>query len=403
MLDPIQAKQKFRTTLTILLVSVFWPFIATLLGTLLSLAGVKNMGVGVLLLLVIWLGLFIWLFVQCWRLAPEVGVTPWATLWLFVPFVGIFIIGMLFLEPLKYMADGKPENKKLPRTWDLIKQTWKLYVETFKESVKVSIYFLYASIISGVIIALSVYLGASYELMALIMAIPLALANLWISILVFHRLAALESGQTIYQPLKASWRKWLSYIWLLIEILVFSAGPMLIAFGIVLLASVLAGNWQSIAGWFVPGMVNEMTGNIGTLSFVVIAIVGTLLLIPAWIWLIYKSAVWNSFALPILILEEKKGVNDLKEATKLGKNRWWGLFWKNQLAGITFGGFGMLIGLGISIALIILSSVFKFLNLGETITALLSQIADGLISMILVPLFMGFSVKLYKAFKRSVG
>jgi hypothetical protein len=400
MLDQNQAKRKFRATLAVLLVSIFWPFLATVLTLLLTAAGVKNMGIGILFFLIIWLGLFIWLFVQCWRLAPEVGVTPWAALWILFPFFGIFLLGMLFLEPLKYMADGKPENKRLPRTWDLVKQAWKLYTETFKDSVKVSLYFLYIAIVSGIISAVAVYFGANYELVSVIMVLPLALANVWVSVLVLHRLVSLEAGQSTYEPLKESWRKWLSYIWLAIEIIVFAAGPMILAGIITIVLAVLVGSWQNLAAFFASTAVNP-AANFNFASFLVVLIVGNILLWPTWIWLVYKSAVWNSFALPILIIEDKKGVSNLKEATRIAKSRWWGLFWKNQLAGICFGAYGMLIGLGMSIAILIFSAIFKALNLGEPIDVFLSQIADGLIGMILVPLFMGFSLKLYKAFKKS--
>lgn len=401
MLDQTQAKQKFRATLTMLLVAILWPFIGILLSVLLTAVGVKNMGLGVLLFLIVWLALFIWLFIQCWRLAPEVGVTPWAALWILLPFIGIFLIGMLFLEPLKYLADGQPENKKLPRTWDLIKQTWKLYTDTFKDSVKTSLYFLYVAIVCGLIAAISVYLGVSYELMAIILALPLALANLWVSLLVFHRVAALEAGQTPYQPLAASWRKWLSNLWLAIEILVFAAGPMVLALLVVLVISILAGNWQSVASLFSSSMNFPGTGYYFA-NLLAIAIIALILLIPAGLWMIYKTAVWNSFVMPGLILDDQKGLANLKASTRIVKGRWWGLFWKNQLAGIIFGGYSMLIGLGISIAILILATVFKALNLGLAVNALLSQVADGVIAMILVPLFMSFSVKLYRAFKRSV-
>ncbi|MFA6099299.1 MAG: hypothetical protein WC750_00285 [Patescibacteria group bacterium] len=398
MLNQTQAKQKFRATLAMLLVSVLWPFIGALLSILLTAIGVKNMAIGVLLFFIVWLALFIWLFIQCWRLASEVGVTPWAALWLLFPFIGIFLIGMLFLEPLKYMADGKPEDKKLPRTWDLIKQTWKLYTETFKDSVKVSLYFLYASIVCGIIAAIGVYLGVSYQLMALCLTLPLALANLWISILVFHRVAALEAGQDSYQPLTASWRKWLSYVWIAVEIVVFAVGPLILAALIVLLVSFLTGNWQSIASLALPTLTNINAGS--RLGLTILSIV---LFVPAWIWLIYKTAVWNSFAMPNLVLDDKKGLVNLKEATRIAKGRWWGLFWKNQLSGIVFGGYSMLIGIGMSIAILILATVFKTLNLGLSVDALLTQVSDGVIAMIIVPLFMGYSVKLYRAFKKTAG
>lgn len=402
MLDQNQAKQKFRTTLAVLLVSIIWPVIGLVLFPILALVGVKNMGLGILLYLVVWLALFIWLFIQCWRLAPDVKVTPWAALWLLLPFFGIFVVGMLFLEPLKYLADNKPENKKLPRTWDLIKQTWKLYTETFKDSVKVSLYFIYVAIVGGIVAAIAVYFGLAYEWVSLILVLPLALANAWVTVLIFHRVMSLEAGQSSYQPLTASWRQWLSYIWLAIEIIIFSAGPLILAALIVVVVSVLIGEYQNLGALFVSS-IKTTTSTPAAWTYILTAVLGIVLIIPTWIWLIYKSAVWNSFALPVLMIDNKKGKEDLKEATRIAKGRWWGLFWKNQLAGICFGAYGMLIGLGMSVLILILSAVFKSLNLGQTVDIFLSQIADGLIAMILVPLFMGFTVKLYRAFKKSTG
>ncbi len=400
MLNQNDAKQKFRTTLGVLLLSIIWPVIGLILFPVLSLAGVKNNGIGVLLYLIVWLALFIWVFIQCWRLAPELGVTPWAALWLLMPFFGVLLVGMLFLEPLKYIADGKPENKRLPRTWELIKQSWNLYVTTFKDSIKVSLYFLYVTIISGIIAALAVYFGATYEIVSIVLVLPLALANAWVTVMIFHRVASLEAGQTNYQPLTASWRQWLSYIWLAIEIIIFSAGPFILAALIIVVITIFVGDYKNLGALFIPGM-KAVTAPVGTGTYLIIALISIILLVPTWVWLVYKSAVWNSFALPVLMVDGKKGKEDLKEATRIAKGRWWGLFWKNQLAGICFGAYGMLIGLGMSIAILIVGAAFKALNLGQAVDIFLTQMADGLIAMILVPLFMGFTVKLYRAFKKS--
>ncbi|MHB8831515.1 MAG: hypothetical protein ACYC44_05385 [Patescibacteria group bacterium] len=402
MLDQTQAKLSFRTTLSLLLVAVLWPLVAVFITSLLALLGVKNLGLVLALMSVIWLALFIWLFIQCWKLAPEANTSPWVTLWLFLPFFGIFIVAMLILEPIKYLADNKPTDKQLPTTWNLIKETWKFYTENFKASVKVSLLFLYTYIVVGAIMAVVAYFKPLWvNFFPIILVIPLGVMSAWITLKLLHQTAGLESGQLL-EPLKDSGRKLLSFIWIFIEMMAIGAGPLILVNIIFSLTFVMIVGWSA---FFKDATEIIRTVSLGAsaVTMLLALFVWGVLILASLAWLIYKSAVWNSFAMPALILQDKKSLAALKESDRLAKGRWWGLYWKNFMSGMVFGGYSMLISLGMSVAALILTAIFQALNMGYIFTEFMGQALNGVVQMIIMPLLIAFTIKLYRVFLKTAG
>ncbi|MDD5725988.1 MAG: hypothetical protein PHC53_01060 [Patescibacteria group bacterium] len=402
MLDQTQAKLSFRTTLSLLLAAVFWPVVAIFIASLLAMLNVKNLSLILILMIVIWLALFVWLFIQCWKLAPEAGTTPWATLWIFLPFFGIFIVSMLILEPIKYLADNKPADKQLPTTWKLIKETWKFYTENFKASVKISLLFLYTYIVVGAIMAVVAYFKPLWvNTFPLILIIPLGIMSAWITLKLLHQTAAQESGQVL-EPLKNSGRKLLSFIWIFIEMMVFSAGPLILVNAIFSLTFVMIVGWSAFFK-DATEIVRTLSLGASAVTMLLAIFVWGVLIIASVAWLIYKSAVWNSFTMPVFILQDKKSLAALKESDRLAKSRWWGLYWKNFMSGMVFGGYSMLISLGMSVAALILTTIFQALNMGYIFTEFMGQALNGVVQMIIMPLLIVFTVKLYRVFLKTAG
>lgn len=331
-----------------------------------------------------WIGLWVWLLIKLWKTGPLVGMSSWDMLWIFFPFFGKLIIAMLFLEPLKRIADNKPPEKTLPLTWNLIKDTWRSYIENFNKTFKTSWLFIIVSIIQGTILAPAYYFGEiPYIIASVAVVIPLVMGNIYLTLMVFSHVKSLEENNP-YQPPqpKDTIRQALSFLWIGLLIVVIAALPLMLAIGLIF------------------GGIALQTYSLGGNALQITLIVaGAVLAIPATIWSIYKSTIYNSFALPVFVIEGKKGLQNLKTNESLAKKRWWGLFWKNQMAGLTFGAFGMLISLALSILVLVLTVLFRLLNLSNVINIFLTTALNGATQIILVPLMMTYSLKIYKTFK----
>lgn len=399
MLKPAEAKSMFMSGLGLLLVIVLWPLFSGILTGILSAIGFKSMELISLALAIIWLALFVWFIVKLWKVAPEAGVTPWAFLWIFLPVIGVFLIGMLFLEPLKYIADDKPANKRLPLTWALIKESWKDFFGSLRTTINTSVYYLYLGLVLGISGAL-VGLFPIWGLLHFFIALAAVLASLWISVKLFYVIWRLEDGKAPKGDEKDLATKKLGpYIWVAILVGLITAGPFLlimIVAGLFVASSifpVIGGSGAEISG--IVEMIQE---NIGTL--IGGGILFGVLLVASWIWMIYKSVQYSQ-AIPALLADEKSGMAALKESARIIKNRWWGMLWKNQLWGLIVGAatFALLMAAGIILAI----PVFFLRDSGYAGAAneLLSQALQGGIQMLLMPLTFAFIIKLYKAFKKT--
>ncbi|MBD3281950.1 hypothetical protein GF391_04365 [Candidatus Uhrbacteria bacterium] len=401
MLKPAEAKQKFMSSLGLLLVIVLWPLLSGIIAGVLSYIGFESLDLITLILAVIWLALFIWFIVMLWKIAPEVGVTPWAFLWIFLPVVGVFLIGMLFLEPLKYIADNKPANERLPLTWDLIKQSWKDFFASLKTTINTSIYYLYIGLALGVSGAL-VGIWAPWGIGHFLLAIASMLASIWISIKLFYvvwRIDDNKSPKGDEQQL-ATQQLW-PYIGVVLLVALITAGPFLLIllvggmFALSSLLPLLGGT-----GAEMTAMIDNLQANMNVLLGG--GIVFALLLIASWVWMIYKSVQYSQ-AIPALLADAKSGYQALKESARIVKNRWWGMLWKNQLWGLIVGAatFALLMAAGLVLAI----PLFFLRSTGYAGVAneVLSQALQGGVQMLLMPLTFVFIIKLYKAFKKTAG
>jgi len=387
--------------MALILAGLLWPFAGLVLTAILSAVGVKYMGLVLLAVLFVWLALFVWLFVRLWQTAKELGVTPWVTLWLLLPVFGLFFIGMLILEPLKYTADAKPAGRRLPLTWTLIKETWKFYARHFKVSLKTAIWYLYLFLGLGLVYALLNFLSPNLtKLWPYVLFLPSTLVGLWIMLNLLNRTALLEKDGSGSAKL-VGLRTYLSFLWVTILTVLISMGPMIATFLIIASVWFVGGGLHLLSSGAASAGISPFGALSNPLTLVLFLALGSVLLIPSWLWLMYKSAIWNNLAMPVFLLDGKKGYAALKECDRLAKGRWWGLFWKNQLAGMVFGAYGMLISLGMSVTAILLSSLFRLLHAGQILTDFVGQGLNGVIQMVMMPLLAAFAIKLYQAFSKT--
>lgn len=398
MLKPEEAKSLFRTTLTILITNIVWPLIA---GIAAGVAAVMEMSMGLvsLTLVIIWLALLIWLIVQLFKAAPHAGVTPWAFLWLLIPVVGVFLIGMLFLEPLKYIADNKPAGERLPLTWSLIKESWKFFYSSLQQTIKTSVYFLYVALILGLSAAITI-LWTPWTILHGLLGITAALATLWIGIKLFLEIAALESDKNVSgkESSQAS-SLFGSYLWVTILVALITIGPLLLVLALFFMFS-LSSIIPALGG---SGA--EMTNLIDSLRNNVVLLVGggligMVLFVCSWIWAIYKS-IQYALAIPALLVNQNKGMAALQESARVIKKRWWGMFWKNQLWGIVVGGLTFVLMLVAGIIMVLPALLLKSGKSATIFSELLAQGAQGAIQMLIMPLAFIFIIKLYSAFKKT--
>jgi hypothetical protein len=399
MLKPAEAKSMFRGSLGLLLVIVLWPIFSGFIAGILGAIGFKSIELISLALAIIWLALFVWFIIKLWKIAPEAGVTPWAFLWIFFPVIGVFIIGMLFLEPLKYIADNRPAGERLPLTWGLIKDSWKSFFNTLKTTINTSIYFLYLGLGLGVSGAL-MGIWPMWGFIHFFVAIAAMLASLWISIKLFYVVLRLEDGKALKGDEKdLASKKFGSYIWVAILVALITAGPFILIMiigGLFALSSILP--LIGGTGAEISNIAELLQDNVSVL--VGGGVIFGLLFVASWIWMIYKSVQYSQ-AIPALLVDNNSGMAALKESSRIIKRRWWGMLWKNQLWGLIVGAatFALLMSAGIILAI----PVFFLRSSGYAgaVNELLSQALQGGIQMILMPLTFIFIIKLYQAFKKT--
>jgi len=209
-----------------------------------------------------------------------------------------------------------------------------------------------------------------------------------------------KGGQDLAKMI--GFRQYLSFLWVAILTVAIALGPMIISSLVLFSVWLLVGGWQNVVSTMMPQTVQQPgMAWLNLWTMLLILVLGVLLIIPSWLWLMYKSAVWNNLAMPAFLLDGKKGYATLKECDRLAKGRWWGLFWKNQLAGMVFGAYGMLISLGMGVTAILLSSLFKLLHAGQILTDFVGQGLNGVVQMIMMPLLAIFAIKLYQAFSKT--
>jgi hypothetical protein len=237
MLDVTTAKKTFRQTLALLLVTIFWPIVMGLFLIIAAIISEQSVTAVSAIFSIAWLVLFVWLIVKLWKIGPQVGVSSWGALWLLFPVLGIFIVGMLFLEPLKYIAD----KSNLPLTWNLIKDTWHEFNKYLKPSINSAMWLLYGSLILGAVMLLSAIWPIFYALYAIAAAGYIAL-TLWVSMKIFLAMYNLDTdGKVKGDEGKISLKNFWSMIWIAILTILIVAGPVVLAYLIYTVGVLVSG------------------------------------------------------------------------------------------------------------------------------------------------------------------
>lgn len=416
MLQPEQAKSKFRNLLLWLALALLWPMLALVIATVFGVAGFKSMGILLIALGLIWLAIFVWLVVFLWRLSPHVQVTPWASLWVLFPWLGVFLVGMLYLEPLKYIRDDKPADKRLPSTWGLIKDSFRFFYKTLGDSSKTTIWYFYISLAIGVSAGLTT-LWAPYVVLHFIFALALTVMTAWVSVKLLLELAARESGgEPKGDEGETSKKSLAAYFAMALQVMLITIGPMLAAFMVSFVLMAVAGFGMAAAkgdSSSTAGLLSLMAQS--ALPLIFVGFVFVVLFLASIIWAFYKSNQY-AFVLPVLMLEGrlqesagtvKKGLfkissESLNESVRLVKGRWWGVFWKNQLFGMTV---GITLGLAMEIIMLALVGLLGLAISNKTALGLSATVITGAVQgagqMLIMPLVLIFQIKLYRAFKRT--
>lgn len=414
MLQPDQAKTTFRNILIWLGVAIFWPMLAIVIATLLGIADFNYMNLALIALGLIWLAIYIWIVIYLWKLSPEVGITPWASLWYLAPWLGTFLVGMLYLEPLKYIGDNKPQEKRLPATWGLIKDSMVFSIKNFKKFSKTAVWYLYVALGTSLSAVLALFFTPYFFIHFLLM-IGMVVFTAWVTIKLILEIAALDNA---HEPQgdesETSKKSLVEYFALTLLIMVITAGPLIASVVVSLILMAGAGLGLSLANGDSSAGLLQMMAN-SALPLIVVGLIFAVLFIASVIWAIYKSTQY-AFALPALILEDRPQIDNpagrgafkmasdsLTKSTGWVKNRWWGVFWKNQMFGMTFG-LGLVIVVQIlSVAIIAATTLFfKDSALGgQAFTTILSGMLQGGLQMVMMPVALAFQIKMYKEFKRT--
>ena len=411
MLDALQAKKLFRQNLALLLVSVFWPIAGGLLTALIGGFNILNFGQAAAIMAVIWLALIIFLIVRFWMSAQHVSVTPWASLWILVPVWGVFITAMMFLEPLKYIADDKPQNQRLPLTWPMIKDSVEFYFKNIPNLIKTSVWMLYVSLGIGV----ATFLATLWSPFAIILIATYIVAiglSVWIGLRLTAETAAYEAGNKPAADVN-DWAK--NRIWpnILMALMMFAI-LFLPLIGSFILAAIGYFTFASGTQMF-SGILSAGQGQLPSLGAMITSVIAFaiffILILVSYAWILYKANQFTFANLAFVIdgkpvsktpaWSEGYGLakDALNESVRIAKRRWWGVYWKNQLMGLTIGlCAAIVIQMSLGMVTGILLMALPKNQIGQALNMLLSMGVQGAAQMLMMPLVLGFQVKLYRAF-----
>ncbi|MFH1078605.1 MAG: hypothetical protein V1745_05005 [Patescibacteria group bacterium] len=241
--------------------------------------------------------------------------------------------------------------KALPGAWALVVDSWKLFTSTWNTSVKTSIYFLYVGLAVFVAAILTKVHPVFFVFEGLV-GLAAGITVVWITIQLYQTMLNLEAGKKPLAPADAQKKAWsllLSLIWV----------------------GLLVG--------------------LATLG-------GTLLFILPGIYL----AIALGFSQVILIDQGLRGTQALSASRALVKGRWWGTFWRLLVGGIVF---GLLIGIVVGILVAIAGSFAGPAALAadevDPVVSGAMQFVQYVAQAALMPLMMGFTVKIYRALQKT--
>lgn len=247
-------------------------------------------------------------------------------------------------------------NHPLTGVGQLISDSWKLFITTWNSSVKTSILFLYVGI-AYFLSALLVNINKNFFILYALIYLVGIITVVWISLRLTMTMLNLEAGK---KPLPANQESKKALLFI-------------------------------IPSWW-----------ISFLSFFVIAGASLLLVIPG---IYFAMALY--FATIILIDQDIHGLQALAASRALVKGRWWPTFGR-LLAGSLL--FGLLVFASMGILQSLADAIMKqpFLNLSASASfetkifvAGVEQFLQMAVMAAILPLFVGFQVKLYRILQKT--
>jgi hypothetical protein len=243
--------------------------------------------------------------------------------------------------------------KTLLPAGQLIRDSWHLFIKTWNESTKVSMWFLYFALGQFALAVVS-KLAPDVRDFLFPLDIALVVCTFWASIRMVKAMLQLEAGHAVdvsREGMRQAWKLVLPMLWI----------------GIIQIFILLGG---------------------------------FLLLILPGIYL----AVAFTFSQILLIDQDKRGFAALQASRHLVKGRWWQVFWRLFAGSFVFG------ILSYAVIMLLVMVVAFIVGPDKFFTALradqLDPMIEGILSLLqgivvagIIPLAVGFQVKLYRAVK----
>lgn len=248
-------------------------------------------------------------------------------------------------------------SKPLPRSLDLIKDTWKLFTSSWNDTVKLSIWFLYFGLVNFALALVEKYAPGTSIFLSLPLQFVMMIIAVWVGIRLMQVALDLESGKKADMSKEVTgkaWQLWLPIAW------------------------------------------------VGFLMFLII-IGGTILLIIPGIYLGLALGYSSLF----VVDKNVRGFEAIKASYALVKGRWWATWWREVACGFVFAvGLMIIIGfLQMALAVVSLGSTAAFSNIDAASSTPLFQATQNLFSSIVeaaaMPLFVILRVKIYRALQQT--
>lgn len=273
-------------------------------------------------------------------------------------------------------------SKPLPKPWQLIRDSWELFLATWNESIKVSIWFLYIGLIYFIVF-LAIKLNAYAVYPGILIAIGILFVVSWVIIRLIETCLRLDEGKKpdlSQGAMQSSWKLVFPLLWSgLLQLLV------------ILGACIPLVAWQILAPKYLVNVIND-----GVFLFMQYV----LLLPPLYV------AVRLSFTQLVAIDQGKRGLEALAVSNELAEGRWLEIFSRQATAAIVIGGglWVILSVLFLILGILVGPEKFQLMSDPSSEDPLLRgvmQLINGIVQAVAMPLLMIFVVKLYKSVKRS--
>lgn len=240
----------------------------------------------------------------------------------------------------------------LPSSLDLLKDSWRLYITTWNESLKISIWFLYFGLIAFVLSIIEKFSPSASTLFEIPVSLAIGIVAYWVGVRLIQGMLCLEAGKKIDFSKEESRRAWnlvLPTLWVaILQTLVVIGGFMLFIF---------------------PGV------------FFVIAL---------------------SFSQMIVIDQGVRGMQAIKASRDLVKGRWSQTAWRLFVTSFALGLAVMVVtALGFVALMLIAGLAESIAKQPDPLFTGTQSLFSSIIQAAILPLFIGLHVKIYRALQRT--